>query len=625
MGELARPGFFVPMMMMPRLTGNANVLEARDSRLMAVKGRLKRGVSLSQARAEVALIGQNLERAYPDTNRNQRMDVRTQLQARVAQSPPDAMLIAMLLTLAAAVLLVACANLAGLLTSRAPARLREIALRLAIGAGRRRLIRQLLTESLLLALAGGILGIGVGYGGIQWFRQIEIPADIAMPPAIQLDLRAMAFSMAAAILSVVLFGLVPAFQTTRADLAEGLKASQATSSGPRRQRGRSLLVTGQVAVSLALVTVALLAYRGFRRELARGPGYRIDHLLMMGFDPSLVHYTPEQSQRFFQRLMDQVRLAPGVRSAAFASAFPMGLENDTVTMVPEGFRLPEGRESVTLVASRVSERYFETLAIPIVRGRDFRTTDDQGAPRVAIVNELLAAHYWPNQDPLGKRFRLNGPEGPWVEIVGVAQNSKYVFIAERPMDFVYLPYRQDPAPRMTLLMHSYGEPPELIGPVRELVRGLDADQPIYDVRTMQQFYQMRAVRMGNVIIGVIGGMGLMGVALAVVGLYALVAFAVARRTREIGIRIAIGAGRGEVLRMVLRQGLVLAAVGTGVGLAFASGVRRLLEVVFPPAGGSNTGVYLAAALGLLGVTLLAACVPAWRASRVDPIRALRYE
>jgi predicted permease len=295
-------------------------------------------------------------------------------------------------------------------------------------------------------------------------------------------------------------------------------------------------------------------------------------------------------------------------------------------MAPEGFQFPAGKEHANILASMVDEYYFDTMGIALVAGRNFRRNDDEGAPKVAIVNQHLAQHYWPNQDPIGKRFRLNDAEKSWVEIVGLAKTSKYIFIAEPPTDFVYLPYRQRKPPQIVLVARSIGDPASLAAPLREVVRGLDVNLPIYNVRTMEEFYRMRAVSIFNVLVTAVAAMGLMGLGLSIVGLYGLVAYAASRRTREIGIRMAIGATRPTVLRMVLRQGLVLALAGLVVGLAASLGAGQLLNAAFP--GGDNRQDFVALVLVapvVFAVTLLATYVPARRASRINPTEALRYE
>jgi macrolide transport system ATP-binding/permease protein len=628
LNQYVRSDFFVPLMMSQRLVSdpNGSSLENRDARNLKLKGRLRAGVSQAAAQAELTTIAADLERAYPETNKNRRLFVRTELQARIDQSPPDAMLIAMLSTLALAVLFVACANVAGLLTSRAPARAREMALRLAIGAGRGHLIRQLVTESLLIAILGGVLGLGVGYAGMTLFRQIELPTDLPIAISFQLDRRALLFSLAVSFASAVLFGLVPAIQATRTDLTAVMKASDSVAPGRRRRWGRSVLVGGQVAVSVVLLVVALFMYRGFGKEVANGPGYRTDHLLMMSFDTGLLRYTEAQSKLFFDQVAERARAVPGVKTVAMTTSVPMA--NDTIgfeRVVPEGFQFAPGKDSVTVLAGRVDEQYFDTLGLTLLRGRNFSVDDSFDRPRVAIVNQPFAQHYWPNQDPIGKRFQTLGDEKEWVQVVGLAKTSKYIFIAEAPVEFVYFPHRQKKLQEMTLLAQSQGDPGALAAPLREMVRGLDPNMPIYNVRTMEQFYQMRAISIFRVLVSTVAGMGAMGLGLAIVGLYGLVSYAAARRTREIGIRMAIGADRGAVSRMVLRQGAVLAVVGLLIGLAGSVGAGELLRAAFPGDDQRDGGALLIVIPIVLSVTLLAAYLPARRASRLNPVQALRHD
>jgi predicted permease len=628
MTHYVHPAFYVPMMMWPRLgrDGAVDPLHARDVRSLTVKARLKPGVSLAQARQEVSTIAANLEKAYPDTNRNRRLAVYSEFQARLLQEPADSVLGATLLLLAVAVLLVACANVGGLMMSRAPVRAREIAMRMAIGAGRPRLIRQLLTESLLIALVGGALGLLIGYQGVTLFSQIQIPSDLPIKIVIQMDQRALLVSLGVALGSVILFGLIPAIQTTRADLTSVMKARDAAPGGVRLW-GRSLLVAGQVTVALVLLTVAAFSYLGFRHDLSSDPGFRVDHLLTMGFDPGLAGYTPLQTEQFYKELVRRARSAPGVRNAALASFVPLTVEPDGGAIVPEGYQLPRGQESVGLNINRVDENYFDTTGVRLVAGRNFRETDDLKMPLVAIVNETLAGHYWPGQSAVGKRVRWGNSNGPWVEIAGVAATGKYIYLGESPQEFLYVPWRQHPRDHLILLAESAGSPAALAAPLRELVRTLDAAQPIFDVRTMEELFEVRATKVARVLMQTVAFMGLMGLALALVGLYGLVAYSVNRRTREIGIRIAIGADRASVVLMVVRRGLTLTLSGALVGMVTSIGAGRLLGAVFDNAFTTLGTVLtcLAVALAMLVVTMLAAYVPARRASRVDPTVALRYE
>ncbi|HMF95521.1 MAG TPA: FtsX-like permease family protein, partial [Vicinamibacterales bacterium] len=406
-----------------------------------------------------------------------------------------------------------------------------------------------------------------------------------------------------------------------------MKSGDSIGPGRRRRWGRPLLVGGQVAVSVVLLVIALFMYREFRHQLAQGPGYRTDHLLMMSFDPSLVHYSEDQSKQFFEQVAERARGVAGVKSVAMTSSVPMTNQFGSAAVVPEGFQFPVGKDNARVVSANIDEFYFDAMGLVLVEGRNFRRDDTAGAPRVAIVNQQFAQHYWPNQDPIGKRFRLVTNERPWVQVTGLAKTSKYIFIAEPPTEFVYFPYRQSGLQQqMVLLAEASGDAASLAGPLREVVRSLDPNMPIFNVRTMERLYRMRAVSIFNVLITTVAGMGLMGLALAIVGLYGLVAYGVSRRTREIGIRMAIGADRAVVLRMVLRQGLVLAAIGLVVGLVASVGAGRVLRAAFPSGNDERDFAALLIVIPIvLAVTFLAAYLPARRASRVNPVQALRYE
>ncbi len=627
-----RTDFYAPIMMWPALTTDDRVrpFESRELRDVVIKGRLKPGATIERAQSELSVVGVDLERAYPETNRNRALVVRTELQNRMASQRPNVMMLLLLLTLSTSVLVVACANVAGLLTSRAPVRSREFALRLALGAGRLRLIRQLITESVFLAGAGGLLGLAVGYGAVRLFRLLKLPADPPVPAPFEFDGRVAMVGVVAALVSAVLFGLLPAVQATRADLTAAMKATDAGAWGRRRQRGRTVLVGGQVAVSVVLLVVALFVYRGFEQRFAGGPGYRLDHRLTMGFDTRFVRYTEAQARRFFENVADRARLTPGVKSATLSSVLPMD-GAAPLEIVPEGFRFPAGVDSASVLSADVDERYFETMGLTMLDGRGFRATDAAGAPAVAVVNEQVARDYWPGQNPVGKRFRMDGGKGPWVEVVGLVKTSKYLFIMEPPREFVYLAFRQRPVRQGYLIAESAGDPAALAAPLREMVRRLDAGQPIFNVRTMEAFYDLRITSQLTMVAGLIIAMGTMALALSVVGLYGLVAHAVGRRTREIGIRMAIGAARFEVLRMVLRQGMALAVAGLGIGLLASVGVSQLLGAVFPDGGGPGGDgridllAFPIVAAAVLAVTFVASYVPARRASRVNPTEALRHE
>jgi len=624
--QFFKPSIYVPLAMSPRLDG-VNNLEKRDVRWLTVKGRLKPGGSIAQAAAEFNAIAARLEQLYPQSNRNNRVTVQSEFQWRLKQSPPNTALIVMLILLSLCVLLVACANVTGLLLSRARARSREMAVRLAIGAARGALIRQLLLENLLLAIAGGLAGIAVAYAGTNFLNGIPVPTDIPLAYHVSVDQRMLLFTIGASLISVFLFGLTPALQTTRLDLVSSLKAADADSGGKRRLWGRNSIVVGQVALSLVLLIVSAVLLQGFRDELLQGPGFRTDHLYLTSVDTTPIHYTEDQGRRFYRDLLTKTRLATGVRSAALMSDVPM-LGGRTFSVVPEGYTLARGQDTLSVSGNYVSDGYFGTMAIPILRGREFLETDRADTPQVAVVNEDVASHYWPKQDALGKRFHLKTATGPLVQIVGIAKRAKYFWIAEPPLEFVYLPYTQEKLPSMTVVAET-GAPDAsaLASVLRDVVRGIDSSMPVHDTRTMQDFYDQRAVKTPNIIAQSVAGLGTMRLILAMVGLYGLISYSVSRRRREIGIRMAIGADRENVVRMVLGQGMVLGSIGVGIGLIVSFFVCRAVVTVAWVATFDhlNYALFPAIAIPLLAITVAATFAPARRASLVDPMRALRDE
>lgn len=620
-----RPTLFVPLAMAARV-GQPNRLHERDVRWLFVKGRLKPGVGLDQAQSDVALIANDLAKTYPQTSRDRQLKVETELQMRAQQSPPNAAMAAMLVLLGLCVLAVACANVAGLLLSRSRARSREIAVRMAIGAGRGSLVRQLLFENLLVAVAGGLGGVAVAQTAAEFFNTIPIPSDLPIVFFATIDNRVLLFTLAVSLVSTLLFGLAPALRSTHPDLVRSLKAADADSDGKKRFWGQNTIVAGQVALSLILLVISAVLLQGFRDQLTQGPGFRTERLFLTSFETQLAHYSEDQTAQFYKTLLERTRSAPGVRSAALTSVILIG--GDSLDMVPEGYRLTPGQQALTTFDAYISDGYFTTTGVPILRGRGFTESDTKGAPLVAVVNEQAAKHFWPNGDALGKRFHLKSSSGDLVQIVGIARMAKYFWIAEPPLDYVYLPFRQHARSGLALVTESSAPDAATVAPVlREVVHGLDPDLPVFDVRTMQDIYSQRAVKTPNMITQIVAVLGLTGLILAVVGLYGLVSYSVSRRTREIGIRMAIGADRPKVIWMILKQGLQLGVAGVAIGLVvsfFACNIltSRLWIATFDHV---NPLLYAVIATPLLLIIGLAAWAPARRASLVDPMRALREE
>jgi predicted permease len=624
----ARPDLYLPLALAPVFSTDArkSFFEDRDARELVVRARLAPGVTLAAARAELAGLARDFERAYPESNRGRGAALRTRFEIRTRGDDLNWKFGVAFLGLALSVLLVACTNVAGLLLSRARARARENAVRLAMGAGRFRLIRLLLTESLVLALLGGAGGIAVGWAGIALLRTFTIPAELPVEIPFRMDRRVLAACFAMSVASAFACGLAPALQTTRTDLVTGLKAADVDAPGRRRLWGRSALVVAQVAMSLMLLAAAFLMARSFEASAVGGIGFDQDRLLLVRFDPRLVQYDAERTARFYRQLVERVRQTSGVRATGLTQNPPLGLGSfAALAFVPEGFELPPDRESLTAMLDTVDEGFFSTLGIPLVRGRGFLAADGADAPRVAVVNEALADRYFPDGDAVGRRLRLDGPEGEPVEIVGVARTVKYRETTERPVDLVYLPLAQRPLERMVLLVRTEGEPLALAEPIQQIVRALDPDLPIAELRTYDDLYRYHVVEGPGAAIRLVGTLGGAGLVMAIAGLYGLVAYNVSRRTREIGIRMAVGARPAEILRLMMRKGLILVGLGAANGLALGFAVERAMKSALFETSGVDAVAYLVVVPSMLLVTALAAYLPARRAARIAPTTALRYE
>jgi predicted permease len=620
------PDLYMPLAMARAFSTSPqkNFFEDREDRELNVRARLELGTTLQQAQNELSMLAKNLEAEYPKFNRGRGAAVYTQLETRIREDESWKFGVTFVI-LALAVLLVACTNVAGLLLSRARARSREIAVRLALGAGRLRIIRLLLTESLILASMGGLGGIAIGYGVVEWFHTFQFMTDLPWAVPFRMDTRVLLASVALSVFSALLFGLAPALQSTRADLVNALKSADVDVPGRKHLWGRNMLVVAQVSLSLMLLTASFLMTHGFQRSLLERTGFAKDHLLMVSFDPRLLQYNAAQTQQFYKLLAERVRVAPGVQSAALTQNVPLGGDFDDVAFVPDGFQMPQDRENFNSTMDSVDEGYFETMRIPILRGRAFLASDTAEAPRVAIVNERFAKHYWPAGDAVGKHIHLDNRGGTLVEIVGVAQTIKYEGTIEKPMDFVYMPLAQHPIARMVLMLQSSGDPLQLVQPVKDIVRSLDPNLPMLQTRSYQDFYANQAVEGPQMGINLVGTLGAVGLLLAVAGLYGLVAYNVSRRIREIGIRMALGARSSDVLRLVIGKGLLLVGIGTVIGLAMGFTLERLMNSMLFNSGGVDIVAYIIAVPSMFLVTTLAAYVPARRACRIAPTQALRYE
>jgi predicted permease len=497
-----------------------------------------------------------------------------------------------------------------------------MATRLAIGAGRSRIVCQLMVENFVIAAAGGGLGLVIAQAAVDFFSRIEVVGDIPIRVSFELDSRVFLFTLIVSILSSILFGLAPALQSTRLDLASTLKTGEVDRPA-HRLMGRRALVVVQIAISLVLLIGAARIYRGATAMLAANHAFRTQRTLTVRLDTEIAGYSQARAEQFFKTVVERTRATPGVKSAALSSFVPLTSNARAYTIVPEGYDFPAGQETVTVFGSTVTEGYFETLGVPIIEGRGFQATDTSTSLPVAILNDAFAKKYL-GPDPVGKRLRINVPDGlRLVEVIGIAATGQYLSLVESPTSFLYLPLSQKAERRMTLIVESYGDPAALAGPIRALISSIDPNVPILAVRTMDEIFDKAAVLSTQLVTVMFASASTMGLFLAIVGLYALVAYQVSRRTREIGIRMALGAERSQVMTMVLKQASTLAITGIVIGLALSILSGRALTM-----GQSNPldpVTLTSTPLALLLITLAAAWLPARRAARVSPLQALREE
>ena len=615
----ANAEFYSPIALTPTLLG------ARQFNSFYVVGRLKPGVSVQSAQADIDNITARLEQQYPETNTGSRASVFPIVADTVRKYE---MGIWMGMAAVAFVLLIACANVANLMLARASGRQREIALRAALGASRWRIVRQLLTESSIVALIGGALGVLIAVWGIDALRAAN-PGDAAkFAPGwhqLGINLTVLVFTIALSLLSGLLFGLAPALEVSKPNLNDALKEGNRQSSG-RSHRLRSSLVVAEVALSLVLLVGAGLFFRSFMTVFKTDPGFNPDNLLTMNLIlPSAKYKEESQSVAFYTDLVQRVKAMPGVVSAAAVNFLPLGGSNASDAFLVEGAPEPkpgqenEGRYRVC------TPDYFATMQIPILRGRAFTEQDKAGAPLVVIVNETLARKHWPGQDAIGKRIRFHAPidRAPWMEVVGVIKDVKHELTIEVQPEF-YLPHAQDVWRSMVVVARTTVDPASLAGSLRQNVWAIDKDQPVADVRTM---VEVRAISVGlqqfnSLMIGIFA---LVALLLAAIGIYGVMAFAVTQRTREIGIRMALGARRTDVLKMVVMNGMKLAILGLVIGLVASWALTRFISTLLYGVEPTDPLTFSVVSLCLLAAAFLACYAPARRATKIDPLEALRYE
>ena len=630
----ASPDVTVPMMMYPQLNPGGLSLNNRGSWWLGVMARLKPGVSAPQATADVNvalqqyLVEDNSAEGRSQRTWGLRIELKPGAWGRSLRSQPEARKgLGILMGLVGLVLLIACANIANLLLTRGAARQKEIALRLSIGAGRWRLVRQLLTESLLLALFGGAAGLLLALWGTEGL--VKLVAQSA-GPTLDLfpDVRVLGFTAAVSLLTGVLFGLMPAFRVTRIELTTALKeGGQQRSVGLVRNRLRSALVVSQMGLSLVLLVVAALFTRSLDKLLSVDLGFHPEHVLMLSVDPTLVGYQGARINMLYKSLLERLAAVPGVRSATLSQGGLLGGQYWTNRVTVPGYTPPPGEE-MEINFTPVGSRFFETAAIPVLVGRDFGPQDNESAPKVTVINETFARDFFRQAKPVGRTIGLgvNQNLGQF-EIIGVVTDSKQGSMSERPAPVVYFPFLQIPPTligQMTLEVRTAAEPAAMTATVRKELLAVEKSLPIFGVKTLTQQVQDSLVEQRMVAM-LTTLFGLLALLLAAVGLYGMISYSVARRTSEIGIRMALGAQRGDVTRLVLRDTMVVVSVGVAFGLAGALAAGRVVSSLLFGLAPTDLAAFAAATLLLAGVAAVVSYVPARRASRVDPMVALRHE
>jgi len=610
--------------MAPDAEGDRPWTSNRSLHVLDVVARLKPGVSLETARAEMNGIAARLARQYPDSNRDRgQARVLPELE-RVVGDVRTPLLV--LLAAVGCVLLIACVNVANLLLARATARHRELALRAALGAGRVRVLRQLLTESLILALAGGAAGLLLAAAGRRALLALS-PDRVPRLEQIGLDPRVLVFTSGVALLTGVLFGIAPALRLSRVDLAEALKeGGRGADGGPGHNRFRGMLVVGQTATAVVLLTGAGLLLASFQRLRNVDPGFLAAGVLT--FDTSLPEsrYPEDRQRRFYDDLVASVRSRPDVRAASAIFPLPLGDSHVGISFEIAGRPVAPADEP-TADYRQVGPGYFETMRIPLLAGRDFTERDDAQGPPVVIVNQALARAFFPGENAVGRRIKpgvARDGEARMREIVGVVGNVRALGLAAAASPEFYVPYAQLSIADMTVVARVDGETSPLAADVRRLVTSLDPGVPVFHVRTLPDYVlaSLQQPRFNALLLSVFAGVALL---LTGVGLYGVLAYAVAVRTREIVIRLALGARRADILAMIVRRGLSLALAGVAIGLAAALAVTRALRGLLYEIAPSDPAIFLGAAAVLATVALLASGIPAWRAARIDPMKALRSE
>ena len=620
---------YAPLASIVATPDSEKLIYGRGERQLRALAHLKPGVTIPQARVSLQVIADRLGAAYPDTDKGMQIDVISEKLARPEASSASAwpVIASVFLGLVGLVLLVTCVNVTNLLLARASVRSKEMAIRAALGAGRSRMFRQLLTESLLLSALGALGGIAIGLYLMRWIEAIRLPGDFSLRTDLPFDWRMFLYVASIAIAAGLFAGLVPAWRASRMDLNVTLRESgRSLTGGAGHNRVRNVLVVAQAAGSLVVLIIAGLFLRSLKRAEKMDLGLNPNHVLNLTMDVQQLGLDEARGQNFYRQLGERVRGLPGVESASFAYSAPMGYYSQWNEVWREGQEGAQESDIPRFPHNKIDSSYFSAMGIPIIEGRPIDEYDQTNSPRVAVINETMARQFWPGQDPIGHHFRYGTNMAPEVEVVGVARDGKYIFVAEDPRPYFYVPLTQDYSSVRVLHVRTSVPPTTLTRAIEDQVHSIAPDLPVFDVMTMTTSLQGgNGFMLMRLAAQFAGALGVLGLLLAVVGVYGVISYAVNQRIHEIGIRMALGAQRENIFGLVLSHGLKLVLVGLAIGVALSVAASKVVGNLLVNTGALDPVAYAVATSLLVAVAALACYIPARRATRVDPLVALRYE